>query len=111
VGLSLEVAEKQFRDDDLWLLSPTQRFVFEGAEDVRQWHEARAFVMALTDGFTMHGAAVVNEATVQLLLDLEERAGEALRRARERAKENRRGVTCLRIERTGVSLGGASAIL
>lgn len=89
VGMSPRQAELVMRDDDLWLLEPESRWPWEGEDAVSQWHDARAFVMTLSEGFTAHGAGVVNDATVQLLRDLEERAEEALRRARARAYERR----------------------
>jgi hypothetical protein len=65
-GISPENAELVMeQDDDLWILSPEQRFVFEGEQDVRQWEEALAFAEALSSGFTHHGIGVVNEATAQ----------------------------------------------
>lgn len=75
-------------DDDLWLVHPEKRWGPEGEEAVEQWHDAVAFVRALSVGFTMHGPGVVDEATVQLLWDLEVRAEVALRRARERTGEH-----------------------
>jgi hypothetical protein len=84
-GLSREEAERRLEDDDLWLVAPEQRFVWEPEEAERQWETAYDFAASLARGFTDSDA--INHATCQLLWDMRERSREALRRARERAEE------------------------
>jgi hypothetical protein len=85
IGVPEALARLQLRDEDLWLVIPEQRFAWEpGEEDVRQWELAVDFADALSQGFTESKA--INHDTRQLLWDMRERAGEALQRARERAK-------------------------
>ncbi len=83
VGIDREQAELRMADDDLWLLHPEMRYPFEREEAVEQWEEAAAFAQGLEEGFANHWR--LNEATRQLIWDLQVRAEEALRRARERA--------------------------
>ena len=82
-GLSREYAERVMEDEDLWLLMPEQRFAFlESEEDVRQWELAHDFAKSLDHGFL--DSKAINDATRQLLWDMNRRAEEALRRARLR---------------------------
>ena len=84
VGLTREEAEARLVDEDLWLVDPARRWAFEGEEGVRQWETAYAFARALAEGFADPPSPAINEATVQLLWDLRDRAEVALRRARSR---------------------------
>ena len=87
ISCEREQAEIRMLDDDLWLLHPSMRMWFAGEEAVEEWEEAAGFVRGLTEGFANYW--FLNEATRQLIWDLEQRAEEALRRARERAREER----------------------
>ncbi len=77
-------------DDDLWLVHPELRYVLEGNEAIREWSKAATFAQFLADGFACGPfySGFANEfqgAIQQMLWDMEARAQEALRRARERA--------------------------
>ncbi len=86
LGVERAYAERLVdQDADLWLVPPSERFVFESEEDVAQWEAARQWADALCRGFADPGGTVINGAACQLLWDLRERAEEALRRARQRA--------------------------
>ena len=86
VGLDRRQAELVLRDDDLWMLLPEYRFAWEpGEEDVRQWELAADFAYALADGFGESKA--IPDSVRMMLWDMRDRAEEAMKRARERAKE------------------------
>jgi hypothetical protein len=90
IGISREEAELLLADDDLWIVEPQRRFPFAGEEAVREWSKAVTFARFLCEGFAagpFYGE-LANEfkgAIQQMLWDMEERAKEALRRAKERA--------------------------
>jgi len=86
-GRSREEAERIMEDEDLWLVIPEQRFTYlDNEEDVREWEAAYEFAYSLSSGFTECKA--INDATRQLLWEMQGRAEEALRRARERAEQS-----------------------
>ncbi len=87
VGLTREEALALLTDDDLWILPPEHRYVFElePEEVVQEWEQAYDFAYSLSQGFGESKA--INAATRMLLWDLQDRAEEALRRARQRAEE------------------------
>jgi hypothetical protein len=86
VGVDVQEAPLRLRDDDLWMLLPASRFVWEpGEEDVRQWELAYDFAYALSKGFTESQA--IPDSARMLLWDMRDRAEEAMKRARERAEE------------------------
>ncbi len=89
-GLPEEDARLRLQDDDLWILHPDQRWDadLQGEEGVRAWEEAAHITSAVADIVrngprTLH----VSPAITHLVRDLDARAQEALRRARERHQE------------------------
>lgn len=88
-GLTPEEAELRLLDDDLWLVDPESRVGLEGEEAAIQWHNARAFIGGLINGLTEYFAAD-SQATIQALLDCEERCDIACKRAEEELERRRR---------------------
>jgi hypothetical protein len=85
-GIEQDEAERMLVDDDLWILEPSLRFAFSDEEALEVWREAVNKLETLANigyGFEFFG----NEAVTQCIADAEERAREALRRARQRALE------------------------
>lgn len=84
-------AEPMLVDDDLWIVEPESRYVYEGEEAVREWSKAVVFANCLVEGFAAgdvepYGALDFQGPIQQMLIDMRDRAQEALRRAKERAK-------------------------
>jgi hypothetical protein len=73
-------AEARFRDSDLWFLDAAGRPGLE-ADDAGEWEHAVKF----TEGLARLSNALPL-VTSQLMVDVHQRAGEGLRRARERSR-------------------------
>jgi hypothetical protein len=91
IGYDRPEAERMLVDDDLWIVDPAQCYGFVGEEAVREWSKAVDFATFLTEGFASGPffSDFANEfqgAIQQMLWDMRERAEEALRRAKARAK-------------------------
>jgi hypothetical protein len=86
-GLPREEAELRVQDDDLWLVDAELRVGLEGQAAVEEWEEAAAFASAINRG--VGWGEFSNTATAHLVSDLDMRAEEALRRARERTSRMR----------------------
>jgi hypothetical protein len=92
MGIPREEAELMLVDDDLWIIEPPSRYTFTGEEVVRGWSKAVDFAAMLSEGFGNPSSFTgftrgFQGAIQQMLLDMRERAEEALRRAKERARD------------------------
>jgi hypothetical protein len=81
-------AERMLVDDALWILEPSLRFAFSDEEAVEKWRVAVDKLEILATLALGYGSEFFdNDAvTPQCIADAEERAREALRRARQRAR-------------------------
>lgn len=87
-GISEREAELRLLDDDLWLLIPDSRISLEPMEAAIEWKNTLYWMRAIRN-FAMMNLDVETSGLMQLICDAEERAEEALRRAKKRAEEER----------------------
>jgi len=79
VGLDLDDARRRLQDSELWLIRPETRLGLADEEAVEEWGRAVADLDAAAELFGSY-----SPATVQAILEGQERAAEAQRRARSR---------------------------
>jgi hypothetical protein len=85
-GLDQEEAELVTRDLDLWILELEMRFAIEDEDAVEEWEQAAEFFGDYAD-MALHSHKNFNEAITHVLFYATRRAQEALRRAKDRARE------------------------
>jgi hypothetical protein len=85
-GWTREKAERQFLDDDLWIIRPLLRYTPTSEGEIVEW-EAAVAQMEVFEQAAARGGLFANDAVDIVVMDAAQRAREILHRGRERLKQ------------------------